>query len=48
MESSLYPEMEHFTAPGFDNPGEWDRASYEHHPCEDIDGPIPDLSKRVS
>ena len=31
-----HAEMEHSTASAFSDPGEWDRASYEHHPVDNI------------
>ena len=38
--------MRHFHEPAglndFDDPGEWAKASYEHHPCDDFE-PLPDV-----
>ena len=39
--------MRHFHEPAgtddFDDPAAWDRASYNHHPCDDFE-PLPDVS----
>ena len=39
--------MHHFHEPAgsndFDDPASWDRASYNHHPCDDFE-PLPDTS----